>query len=130
LLLRKLSLSGCIVTIDAMGAQKEIAKQIVDDDGDYVLALKNITGRCAKESNRPLPALSLVNCPKSNLYSYETVEKGHGRTEARRHWMIDDPEIIAQLNPKGAWKGLHASEWSSLSASLERRRQKRRVIIF
>src|SRR5436190_7974972 len=41
LLLRQLSLSGCIVTIDAMGTQKEIVKQIVNDDGDYVLALKN-----------------------------------------------------------------------------------------
>lgn len=40
LLLRQLALSGCIVTSDAMGTQTEIAKQIVDDDGDYALALK------------------------------------------------------------------------------------------
>ena len=45
LLLQQLSLSGCIVTIDAMGTQKGITKQIVDDDGDFVLALKNNHGK-------------------------------------------------------------------------------------
>jgi len=39
-LLRQLALSGCIVTIDSMRTQVKIAKQIVEDDGDYVLALK------------------------------------------------------------------------------------------
>src|SRR6266581_9788535 len=48
LLLRQLSLSGCIVTIDAMGMQKKITKHIVDDDGDYVLALKNNHARLRK----------------------------------------------------------------------------------
>jgi hypothetical protein len=42
------------------------------------------------------------------VYFYETMEKGHGRVEIRQHWMIDDPEIIAHLDPKGAWKGLCA----------------------
>src|SRR5437660_3822039 len=49
LLLRQLALSGCLITIDAMGAQKEIAKHIVDDDGDYVLALKGNQGTLARE---------------------------------------------------------------------------------
>src|SRR5213079_2504517 len=44
LLLQQLSLSGCIVTIDAMGTQKETTKQIVDDDGDFVIALKKNQG--------------------------------------------------------------------------------------
>jgi predicted transposase YbfD/YdcC len=48
-LLRQLALSGCIVTIDAMGTQIEIAKEIVDDDGDDVLALKGNHGTLAKE---------------------------------------------------------------------------------
>lgn len=39
-LLNILDIQGCIVTIDAMGAQKEIAKQIVEQDADYVLSLK------------------------------------------------------------------------------------------
>src|SRR5256884_9888399 len=48
LLLRKLSLSGCIITIDAMGTQKKFTKQIVDDDGDFVIALKKNQGTLRK----------------------------------------------------------------------------------
>src|SRR5258706_1139802 len=48
-LLRQLALSGCIVTIDSMGTQVKIAKQIVEDDGDYALALKGNHGTLAKE---------------------------------------------------------------------------------
>jgi hypothetical protein len=48
LLLQQLSLSGCIVTIDAMGTQKKTTKQIVEDDGDFVLALKNNHGTLRK----------------------------------------------------------------------------------
>lgn len=36
------------------------------------------------------------------------VEKGHGRTEVRRYWKIDDEEIMMQINPKGKWKGLRS----------------------
>src|SRR5205807_5924194 len=43
-LLRMLDLSGCIVTIDAMGTQKQIAKQIIEQNGDYALALKKNHG--------------------------------------------------------------------------------------
>jgi len=39
-----LELKGCIVTLDAMGCQREIAKQIIDRDGDYVLGLKGNQG--------------------------------------------------------------------------------------
>ena len=38
----------------------------------------------------------------------QTIEKGHGRQEIRRYWIIDDEEIIASLNPKGAWKNLRS----------------------
>ncbi len=48
LLLQKLSLSGCIITIDAMGTQKKFTKQIVDDDGDFVIALKKNQGTLRK----------------------------------------------------------------------------------
>jgi predicted transposase YbfD/YdcC len=40
-LLRKLELKGAIITMDAMGSQKEIAAQIIEGDGDYVLAIKD-----------------------------------------------------------------------------------------
>jgi predicted transposase YbfD/YdcC len=108
LLLQKLSLSGCIITIDAMGTQKKITKQIVDDDGDFVLALKNNHGTLRKGVEQTFARVLAGELPQIQPHFSETGEKGHGRIEVRRHWMIDDPEIIAHLNPKGAWKGLRS----------------------
>jgi predicted transposase YbfD/YdcC len=108
LLLRQLSLSGCIVTIDAMGTQKEITKQIVGDDGDYALALKNNHGTLRKAVEQIFTTALADELLQTQSHFYETVEKGHGRIELRRHWMIDDRETIARLNPKGVWEGLRS----------------------
>ena len=107
-LLQQLSLSGCIVTIDAMGTQKRITKQIVDDDGDFVLALKNNHGKLRKGVEQIFVSVLEGRLPQTQASFYETVEKGHGRVETRRHWMIDDQEILALLDPKGEWKGLRS----------------------
>jgi predicted transposase YbfD/YdcC len=108
LLLRQLSLSGCIVTIDAMGTQKGITKQIVDDDGDFVLALKNNHGKLRKGVEQIFASVLAGSLPQIEAHSYETVEKGHGRIETRQHWMIDDEDTMAHLDPKGEWKGLRS----------------------
>jgi len=108
LLLQQLSLSGCIVTIDAMGMQKKITKQIVDDDGDFVLALKNNHATLRKHVEQAFAHILADELSQGQPHYYETVEKGHGRIEIRRHWMIDDEETIARLDPKGEWKGLRS----------------------
>ncbi len=108
LLLRQLSLSGCIVTIDAMGTQKKVTKQIVDDDGDFVLALKNNHGTLRREVEQTFAQMLADSLTQVQPHFYETMEKGHGRTEIRRHWMIDDQDVITRLDPKGAWKGLRS----------------------
>jgi predicted transposase YbfD/YdcC len=108
LLLRQLALSGCIITIDAMGTQIEIAKQIVDDDGDYVLALKGNHGTLAKEVQETFELAQADHFAQIQHQFYQTVDKGHGRLEIRKHWIIDDPEYIAYFNPKGKWKGLRS----------------------
>lgn len=108
LLLRQLALCGCIVTIDAMGAQKEIAKQIVEDEGDYVLALKGNQSMLAKEVQETFLLAQAEQCAHIQHQFYQTVNKGHGCLEIRKHWIIDDPEYIAYLNPKGSWKGLRS----------------------
>jgi predicted transposase YbfD/YdcC len=108
LLLRQLSLSGCIVTIDAMGTQKEITKQRVDDDGDFVLALKNNHKTLRKGVEQAFASALADESQEIHVALYETVEKGHGRIEHRRHWMIDDKDVIARLNPKGEWKGFRS----------------------
>jgi predicted transposase YbfD/YdcC len=89
-LLKMLEISGCIITIDAIGCQTEFARQIIGQDGDYVLAVKEnqghlyediayLFGLYTKEEN----ALSYVND------HYKTVNKGHGRIEIRQCWVLD-----------------------------------------
>jgi predicted transposase YbfD/YdcC len=105
-LLEVLELSGCIVTIDAMGCQKDIARQIVEQGADYVLALKENQGQLYRE---------VVDTFKSGLGSafeglqhdfYQTVGKGHGRIETRQCWVVSEPAVLEYLNEKGAWAGL------------------------
>jgi predicted transposase YbfD/YdcC len=105
-LLQVLALSGCIVTIDAMGCQKEIARTIRARAADYVLALKD---------NHPQLATDVAGVfadalgPNEGGYAvgyHETIEKGHGRIERRRCWTVCDPAVIAWLDPTGAWAGL------------------------
>ena len=105
-LLRQLALAGCIVTIDAMGTQTKIAEQIIEQEGDYALALKDNQGNLYDEVKATFAlaekeAFATVPCE-----SDRTVEKAHGRLEIREYWTISDPAILAYLDPEKRWKGL------------------------
>ncbi len=83
-LLRALELAGCIVTLDAMGCQRRIAREIAEADADYVLALKANQGTVHQEVRQYLDDATL-NHP-SELVRTQSIEKGHGRIETRRYW--------------------------------------------
>lgn len=91
-LLRLLELEGCIVTLDAMGCQKDIDSLIRDGGGDYVLALKANHGNLHHELEG-LWAIGLGNGFANRAYRYhETLdEDAHGRREWRRYWLIEVP---------------------------------------
>ncbi len=104
-LLELLDLKGCIVTIDAMGCQTAIARQIVDQKGDYVLGLKD---------NQPLLHEAVADyfttarsdSFKSIKHDYvEDIDKGHGRLEIRRHWICED---LSTLPHPERWEGLRS----------------------
>lgn len=105
-LLRRLALQGCIVTIDAMGCQTEIAAQIIDQEADYLLALKANHGRLYQEVERLFN--DALKDPMGTI-PYQTsrpiVNKGHGRIEIRQCWTISDPRYIAYLDPQDRWPG-------------------------
>jgi len=108
-LLALLDISGCIVTIDAMGCQKEIARLIIEDSGDYVLALKENQGQLYREVKELFEDEGLVASEGDFEGDFhETVNKGHGRLEHRRCWSIADQEYISYLNLKGEWRGLRS----------------------
>jgi predicted transposase YbfD/YdcC len=115
-LLRVLELSGCIVTIDAMGCQKKIAKEIIEADADYVLALKgnqetvhqevkSFLDAALLEQQTPRLAGAKLSTAAATLASVETVEKDHGRLETRRYFQSDQLNWFAD-RPK--WEGLRS----------------------
>jgi len=104
-LLELLDLHGALVTIDAMGCQKEIAKQIIEGGGDYLLTVKD---------NQPTLLADIQECLGRALDSnfaglswdrYETKESGHGREETRTYLILNNPE---RLSSQGDWLGLKA----------------------
>ncbi len=104
-LLRALALSGCIVTIDAMGCQTKIAEHIIDGEADYVLALKGNQGTLHEDVASYFAWAEQVGF-KEIAYTFdETLEKDHGRIEQRRCWATDD---IAWLAQQAQWKGLQS----------------------
>ena len=107
-LLEMLDLNGCIVTIDAMGCQREIAQQITENGADYVLAVKENQGQLY-ENIRDLfegaEALGFDGVPYDHT---ETVDKGHGRVERRECWIITDPDCLDYVAPQGQWPQLKA----------------------
>jgi predicted transposase YbfD/YdcC len=102
-LLELLEVSGCIVTLDAMGCQKEIAAQIIDQGADYVLALKGNQGTLEQEVRlffEDAREIGFRGIPHS---FHEGVEGDHGRVETRRTWAVSNLDWLAD---KPLWKGL------------------------
>jgi len=105
-LLQQLALAGCIVTIDAMGTQTKIAEQIIEQQGDYALALKENQGTMYEGVSETFALALKDQFAQIQHESHRTVEKGHGRMEIREYWTISEPEILAFLDAENRWKGL------------------------
>jgi len=105
-LLEIIEVSGCLVTIDAMGCQKEIAKKIVDGGGDYCLAIKGNQRYLHQAIRDHLAAAMEIDFKKMKVRRYETHEKGHGREESRYYYLC----------PIDADEFPFASKWTKLKA--------------
>lgn len=104
-LLKMLELKGCIVTLDAMGCQKKIAEQIVEQEGEYILALKGNQDSLYMEVIEVFQQAVETNFTGVEFDSYETEERGHGRVETRRYWMIRSLDVLPDIR---GWKHLNA----------------------
>ena len=113
-LLRLLYVKGCIITIDAMGTQKEIVELIRKKEADYVLALKDNQPNLRAEVEGIFEA-ELVerkkedrsNAPRAAQAAdfVETIENGHGRQETRRVYSLKAPEFLSK---KEEWRDLNS----------------------
>ncbi len=100
-LLKTLDIAGCIVTIDAMGCQKSIARQIIEQQGDYVLALKGNQGALYDDVRALLD--QLIATDDADLDYYETYDENHGRSELRRYWTTS---TLDTLRTRESWRNL------------------------
>jgi len=102
-LLELLNLKRATVTIDAMGCQKEIAAQIVQAKGDYVLALKENQPSLYGAVKRLMDEAILCKFKDVSHDSFEETTGDHGRIESRRVWVCDE---VKWLKMAKEWSGL------------------------
>lgn len=107
-LLRALVITGCIVTVDAIGCQTEIVGLITQKGGDYVVALQQNQERLYEEVARLFADLEQHEYRPYDFDYHKTVDKGHGRIEIRECWTISDPETLRYLYGYERWAQLSA----------------------
>lgn len=105
-LLRQLNVAGCIVTLDAMGAQTKIAQTIRDEKADYVLRVKDNQGHLHQDLQDWFAHADQVQFAGMEHSYAETVNKGHGRIEIRRCWAISDPLAFEYIRNYEGWADL------------------------
>jgi predicted transposase YbfD/YdcC len=99
-----LDVHGALVTVDAMGCQKAIAKQIVDQGGDYVLAVKENQEHLLDDIQATVEKALDGDLPAKDVQHYTSpVETGHGRQEERSYTVIHNVEGIRN---REQWKKL------------------------
>ena len=107
-LLELLELNGCIVTIDAMGCQKEISQGILDRGADYLLAVKENQGPLYQDIRDLFDGAEELGWDDVPHDYATTLSKGHGRIERRECRAINDPACLGYLSTGGDWPGLRS----------------------
>jgi predicted transposase YbfD/YdcC len=107
-LLEALDLKGCIVTIDAMGCQRDIAQQIVDQEGDYLLSLKGNQGQLHEDVAGMFDYFEEIAFQDIDHDYHKTVNKGHGRLEIRECWVFEPAAWSDYFRTLDKWAGLQA----------------------
>lgn len=102
-LLEMMAIEGAIVTIDAMGCQRDIAKTIIDNKADYVLALKGNQGSLRDDVEVFVAEQKAKDFQDTTISRHQTVDGDHGRIETRTTTVIHD---VAWLQDRHNWPGL------------------------
>lgn len=105
-LLKVLELTGCIVVVDAIGTQTKIAKTIIEQGADYILAVKENQGHLYEDIRDLIEEDWKYNFEGAPYHYAKTVNKNHGRIEIRQCWSVSDPEYLANIRDLDRWKGV------------------------
>jgi len=104
-LLELIDVKDAVVTIDAMGCQKKIARAIVAEGGNYVLQLKGNQGGLHDETVELFDSCLRDDCLGIAYTTARTANKGHGRIEQRTIWATEDIKWFAE---REQWTGLRS----------------------
>ena len=104
-LLEMLAIEGAIVTIDAMGCQREIAQKVVEKKADYVLALKGNQGSLREDVELFVAEQKAAGFKHTRMSTDQTVDGDHGRIETRTTTVIHD---VTWLRERHDWPGLRS----------------------
>ena len=107
-LLKMLALSGCLVTIDAIGTQTEIAKTIIEAKADYVLSVKENQGHLYEDISVLFAVDQAQNFKYASFEYAKTTNKGHGRIDIRECWSTSNPEYLNLIRNVKNWIGLRS----------------------
>ncbi len=107
-LLKLLDLAGCLVTIDAMGCQTEIAREIVEAEADYLLAVKENQGNLYEDVRDLFQGAEEFGFEGVPYDFARTLNKNHGRIETRECWVITDPDCLDYIQNRQQWANLNA----------------------
>jgi predicted transposase YbfD/YdcC len=102
-LLDMLAIEGAVVTIDAMGCQRDIARKVIDKKADYILALKGNQGSLREDVELFAAEQKENGFKDTRITRHETVDADHGRIETRTYTVIHD---VAWLQERHQWPGL------------------------
>lgn len=107
-ILKQLEIQDAVVTLDAMGCQKETAQTILDRGADYVLAVKGNQGKLDKSIQSLFTEIKgqEKEFDDVTVTSYRKTEKGHGREETREYFLATD---ISSFPIQGDWPGFHGA---------------------
>jgi predicted transposase YbfD/YdcC len=123
-LLKLLNLSGCIVTIDAIGTQTAIAKAIREADADYVLSVKENQGHLFEDISVLFGVDREQNFKYTSLEYKKSVNKGHGRIEVRECWSTSNPEYLNLIRGVQNWTGIRSIAMIVCTRTIEGRETK------
>jgi predicted transposase YbfD/YdcC len=103
-LIKILDLAGCIVTIDAMGCQREIVKKIVEKDADYVIAVKKNQPSLYEQIEQLFKQAIKTDGKDLKMSAFSSKEINRGREEIRNYLMLTD--VPERIDPLQKWEKL------------------------
>lgn len=123
-LIRLLTIKGCLVTIDAMGTQVDIADLIIKQGGDYMLSVKLNQKHLYKDISYLFKHATAANFEEVGFDQAKTTGKGHGRVEIRECQVVTDPQWLDYLRGRHNWTELK----SVIKVCRTRKRKKKKQI--